>query len=99
MAEEDPKKESDIDHILGGVKDFIRYWTKKGNKQTGDWYGDFVEWPFKYGWHKIVWYTAQGLLAIFIWFLLFQRVRLHDAFWAVVIWFVAKYLFKRWTSK
>jgi hypothetical protein len=99
MADEHKKEESDLDHIIGAVEDFWRYWTKKGKDKSGDWKKDMILWPFKYGWHNIAWIAAQSLLAIFIAFLLFRGVSFYQAICAVALWFIGKYLFETLTKK
>lgn len=99
MADLTPKQPDDFDHVLGGIKDFWKYWAKKRKDKRSDQREDFWEMVFAYGWHNIVYVAAQCLLAMFLWFILFQRLRLIEIAYAIALWFIGKYLFQRWTGK
>lgn len=99
MANLSQKPQNDFDHVIGGIKDFFKYWYKNRKKKREDQQEDFWEMVFAYGWHNIVYITAQCLLAMFLWFILFQHLRLLEIVYAIALWFVGKYLFQRWTGK
>ena len=90
MAE--PEKPNEAEIVAGGLRDFGNFVRTKAKDRRDDRNFEFIEGVLSFGLHIILWRIVQGLLLVFVTYVLFRRVTLEYLLYTVVLGFLIKKL-------